>query len=249
MFRTIVSIGALGVLAAAAQAANFPGNGAIGFGGPVGTGSLDVSDTGSSLTVTANRGGGNWNDALVIYLDTQAGGFNDTSTLVDNNDGGRTAISGVTGNGRTTAFFPAGFGADYAMVVENGYFGVFQISDQAFPPGHTFLFGAGQSGSNTSPSYSITLDAAQMAQIGLTAGSGQTFNLVGTYTSPTGYRSNETIGASVTVPGNPGGDPNNAGFTGTVTFSASNSYTLIPEPTSLAALGLAAAGMMIRRRK
>ncbi|HRK30455.1 MAG TPA: PEP-CTERM sorting domain-containing protein [Tepidisphaeraceae bacterium] len=245
-FGMIAVLGA----ASAAHAANYAGNGATGFGGPVGNGSLDVTDTASSLTVTANRGGGGWNDALVVYLDTQAGGFGDTSTLVDNNDGGRTAISGVTGNGRTTAFFPAGFGADYAMVIENGYFGVFQISDQAFPPGHTFLFGAPQSGNNLAPSYSITLDASQMAQIGLTAGSGQTFGLVGTYISPSGYRSNETIGASVTVPGNPGGDPNNAGFTGTVTFSAANSYSLVvPEPASFALVGLGALGVLARRRK
>src|SRR5438105_2177148 len=85
----------LSVLSSSADAAIYPGNGATGFGGPVGTGNLAVTDTATSLTVTMNRGAGAMNDALVVYLDTQPGGFNDTSTFSDNADGGRTAISGA----------------------------------------------------------------------------------------------------------------------------------------------------------
>src|SRR2546428_5373071 len=107
----------------------YPGNGATGFGGPVGTGNLAVTDTATSLTVTMNRGAGAMNDVLVVYLDTQPGGFNDTSTFSDNGDGGREAISGANnGNpSRTLVTFPAGFGADYAMAIENGFIGVFQL--------------------------------------------------------------------------------------------------------------------------
>src|ERR1035438_2584877 len=109
------------VLSTQVMATNYPGNGATGFGGPVGTGSLDITDTATSMTLTLNRGAGTFNDDLVVYLATQPGGFNDNSTFGDNGDGGRTAISG-TNNGnpsKSLVTFPGGFGADYAISIEN----------------------------------------------------------------------------------------------------------------------------------
>src|SRR5262245_59111168 len=76
-------------------AAIYPGNGATGFGGPVGTGSLTINDSLAGMTITLNRGAGSLNDDLVLYLNTQPGGFVDNSTFFDNADGGRTAISGA----------------------------------------------------------------------------------------------------------------------------------------------------------
>src|SRR5579863_3057797 len=77
-------------------AATYNGNGATGFGGAVGNGSVSITDTSSSMTVTFNRGlSGNLDNDLVLYLDTQPGGFADTSQFSDNGDGGRTAISGA----------------------------------------------------------------------------------------------------------------------------------------------------------
>src|SRR5207253_7675731 len=129
------------------QGNNYPGNGATGFGGAVGTGSLDVTDTTTTMTWTLNRGAGSLNDALIVYLDTVAGGFPDTSTFSDNGDGGRTAISGFnSGNpSRTVASFPGGFAADYAIAIENGFIGVFQLVSGG-NNSLNFLFGQAQSG-------------------------------------------------------------------------------------------------------
>src|SRR6185295_314001 len=134
---------------------------ATGFGGSVGTGSLTVSDTANSLTFTLNRGSGTLDNDLVVYLDTQSGGFTDTSSLSDNADGGRTAVSGYSGGARTVATFASGFTADYALSIENGFIGVFQLV--AGGSGSlNFLFGQAQVGGNTAASYSITLTSAQM---------------------------------------------------------------------------------------
>ena len=248
---TITAI-ALGFAVQAVAQTTYLGNGATGFGGPVGTGSLTVSDTASSLTFTLNRGAGAMNDDLVLYLDTQSGGFPDTTAFQDNADGGRTAISGFNaGNPSQTVatFATAGLLPDYAVSIENSFIGVFQL----VPGGNgslNYLFGQGQSGNNLDSSYSITLNAAQMSQIGLTAGSGQTFNFVGSLISSTAYRANETIGASITVPGDGAG---NAGFNNPQTFLGADSYTLqtVPEPASLALFGLSGlmTSLLIRRRK
>jgi hypothetical protein len=199
------------------------------------------------MTVTLNRGTNALNDALVVYLDTQPGGFADNLTFNDNGDGGRTAISGAnSGNpSRSLVTFPAGFGADYAMAIENGFIGVFQLvsgGNNSF----NFQFGQAQSGNGNDPSFTINITPAQMAQIGLTPGSGQTFNLVGSYISTSAYRSNETIGASITVPADGAG---NAGFANPQTFTQGISYTLVvPEPTSLALCLVGLAALTIRRR-
>jgi hypothetical protein len=230
----------------------YNGNGGTGFGGAVGNGSVTISDTSSSMTVTFNRGlSGNLDNDLVLYLDTQPGGFADTSQFSDNGDGGRTAISGFNSSNpsRTLVTFAPGFQADYAISIENSFIGVFGLAAGG-NNSLNFLFGTSQSGVDSQASYSITLTAAQMAQIGLTAGSGQLFAFVGSEDSDTAYRANETIGASVTVPGDGSG---NAGFSNPQTFTGSLNYQLVstPEPSTLALLGVLGAGTLAaaRRRK
>lgn len=229
------------------SAATYPGNGGTGFGGPVGTGNVTVTDTPGGMTLTFNKGTGSLNDDLVLYFDTVAGGFNDNSTFNDNGDGGRTAISGAnSGNpSRSLVTFPVGFGADYAMSIQNGFMGVFQLAsggDNSF----AFQFGQGQSGNGNDPSFTINITPAQMAQMGLTAGSGQTFGFVGSYISTSAYRSNETIGASVTPPVDGAG---NAGFAGPQSFTQAQSYTLsVPEPASIGLIAVGALAGLRRRR-
>jgi uncharacterized protein (TIGR03382 family) len=226
------------------EAATFNGNGATGFGGPVGTGSLAINDSLSDISFTLNRGTGVHNDILVVYLDTQPGGFTDTSLFNDSGDAGRTAISGAAGTTRTTVNFAAGFGADYALSIENGFIGVF---DLAGGEPHTYLFGQAQTGGNSAASYTLTLDAAQMNQIGIVPGSGESFNFVGTLISGTAYRSDETIGASTTVGADGGPNP---GFSNPLTFTESLTFTTVPEPGTVA-LGVmgAVAAFLFRRRR
>jgi hypothetical protein len=225
-----------------AYASAYPGNGASGFGGPVGTGSLTINDSLSGMSITLNRGAGNLNDDLVLYLDTQPGGFADTSAFSDNGDGGRTAISGFnSGNpSRTIASFPNPFGADYAVSIENGFIGVFGLASGG-NNSLNYLFGQSQSGINSDPSYTINITAAQMAQIGLTPGSGQTFFFVGSLISTSAYRSDETIGPSVSS-GNPG-------FGTPLQFTGDLSYTLVPEPSSIGLLLLGAGAFVTARRR
>ncbi len=230
----------------------YNGNGGTGFGGAVGNGSVTISDTATSMTVTFNRGSsGNMDNDLVLYLDTQPGGFADTSQFSDNGDGGRTAISGFNSSNpsRTLLTFASGFQADYAISIENSFIGVFGLAAGG-NNSLNYLFGQSQSGVDSDASYSITLTSAQMSMIGLTAGSGQLFAFVGSLDSDTAYRANETIGPSVTTPGDGSG---NAGFSDPQSFTGSLNYQLVstPEPSTLALLGVFGAGTWFaaRRRK
>jgi hypothetical protein len=249
----LIASAAVAALNSSAQT-TYNGNGASGFGGAVGNGSVTISDTSSSMTVTFNRGlSGNLDNDLVLYLDTQPGGFSDTSQFSDNGDGGRTAISGFNSSNpsRTIATFASGFQADYAISIENSFIGVFGLVAGG-NNSLNFLFGQGQSSVDSDASYSITITAAQMSQIGLTAGSGQSFLFVGSEDSDSAYRANETIGNSITTPDGPGSAPN-SGFNGTQLFTQSLSYTLVstPEPSTLALLGIFGAGalMVLHRRR
>jgi hypothetical protein len=250
----LLASAAFAALSGSVHAGNYAGNGASGFGGAVGNGSISITDTSSSMTVTFNRGlSGNMDNDLVLYLDTQPGGFSDTSQFSDNGDGGRTAISGFnSGNpSRTLVTFASGFQADYAISIENSFIGVFGLASGG-NNSLNFLFGQSQSGVDSDASYSITMTAAQMSMIGLTAGSGQLFAFVGSLDSDTAYRANETIGNSVTTPDGPGSAPN-SGFNGTQVFPGSLDYQLVstPEPATLTLLGVFGAGTLLalRRRK
>src|SRR5438874_10092980 len=81
-----------------ALAATYSGNGNTGFGGPIGLGSLTLTDNGTTVSGTVNKGPNGFNDVLVLYIDSQAGGFADTSGFSDTGpgDGLRKAISGFT---------------------------------------------------------------------------------------------------------------------------------------------------------
>ncbi len=84
--------------------------------------------------------------------------------------------------------------------------------------------------------YTVTFP---LSDIGVSAGGSFFFD--GTLISTSAYRSNETIGPSITIPDN-GGDAPNAGFNGSTTFTGENVYTTtaVPEPISLGMVGLGA---------
>src|SRR5271157_4449303 len=81
-------------LPALASTMTFPGNGDASFGGPIGLGSITLTDDGTTVSGTMNKGPNGFNDALAIYIDSTPGGFPDTSGFFDAADGLRKAISG-----------------------------------------------------------------------------------------------------------------------------------------------------------
>ena len=245
--------------ARAQTSSTFAGNGLTGFGGPVGNGSLTVSaDDAGMLTFSAANGAGTTNfngNSLVVYIDSgRTGGFASTAGLTDPStdmaDGSHEAVSGVSANAsgmtgatQTVAAFAPGFNASYAVVFD----GTGVTSTYL---GNVILFSLGTGGSinyvtsafvKTADNYTLTFPAADL---GLGAPGTNSFNLEGTLIADAAYRSNETIGTSVTVPGTTGDTPN-AGFVGTTTFSTSDTFAfdVVPEPSTTAFIGLAAAAL------
>lgn len=223
----------------------YNGNGANGFGGTLGSGSLTISSdptgNGGSGTVTFTltpSGTFNSND-VVVYIDSMAGGFSNTSTFNDQGDGGRTAISGVSSNGRTQATFASGFGADYAVGFQNNTFtGVFGLASGG---NNSLNYITGNTPTSGGP-YAVTVNDSDL---GLT--SNGSIKFVATLISTDAYRSNEAIGNIGNVAANPG-------YTGPITFSDYQTFSLSPtsEPGSLMTLLLGAAllgGIVVARRR
>ena len=210
----------------------YSGNGNTGFGGVVS--SMDVTNDATNITFKLNRGPGQLNDQLVIYIDSVTGGSNSTTNFTDASDNLRRAISGRSGSGGVSVVtFPTGFTADYGIALEGGFAGVWGLVNNGT---HTFLTTAnGAPGGSAQSSYTMT---TSLASLGLSIGTNLRF--VATYLNAgTAFRSDEGIG---TLPsGNPGTNP--------ATFTSSSLYTVVPEPstTLLGALfGLAA---ILRRRR
>jgi hypothetical protein len=216
-------------LGLSAQAADYLGNGNNAWGGAVGLGTLSLTDDGTTLNVTLTKGPGDLNDALVIYIDSVAGGYTDTSTFTDSGDGARTAISGFNGTDRSMMTFMSGFEPDYAVSIEGGYASLFTLDNVA---NFTWQTGTGQAG-NTSPTFSLSFP---LANIGVTGG--DSFKLFGTYIATSAWRGPEAIAGDDT--GSDGYNP----FTQTA-FSV---YP-IPEPSILALLGLGLGGFLCLRRR
>jgi len=226
--------------AGASLSSTFNGNGATGFGGPIGNGSLTITDDGAgNLQFDLNPQGGNLGgNAAVMYIDSKPGGVTDTSTLNDSGDNGRKIVSGInTGNpSRTIVSFSPGFLADYGISVEPSNFeGVFDLSN---PTNFGFVTGNGIGGSSP---YTVTITRTQLG-----LGPTDPFSVVVNEISETEYRSNETIGNSV-VP-SPADGGGNAGFNNPLNFTSAPQFT-VPEPSTLSLLALGAIAAIRRRRR
>src|SRR2546429_8828384 len=84
------------------RAADYSGNGKTGFGGPIGQGSLSLTDDGTTISGTVTKGAGSFDNALVLYVDSVPGGVSDTSGFNDGGGGVARAPLGAVGGGGTS---------------------------------------------------------------------------------------------------------------------------------------------------
>jgi hypothetical protein len=204
-------------------------------------GSLTLTDNGTTISGTVNKGPNGFNDVLVLYINSVSGGFSDTSGFADGNDGLRKAISGFDGGAnRSLLTMPAGFQADYAIALgpaSDNFGGLWQLANGG---GNSLNFitsvNLNPTGNNNSPTYTFSFN---VSQIGVTPGSGATIELLGTYIADSGFRSDEAVAGNVI--GSQGWNP----FVGTLDVS----YTIVPEPSTFALVGFGAAAMALLRRQ
>lgn len=201
---------------------SYSGNGNTGFGGPIGLSSMTISHDVTTVTFTITKGGADFNDAFVLYLDTKSGGRTAIDSQVnDNGDGLRTAISnGDSGGFASTVDFPTGFEVDYAIAVNTGFGGLWEIpaSGAIGNNGLNYINTANSTlASTTQASFTLSIN---WADLGLS--SSDSFDFVGFYLSNTAYNSDEGYGIGI-VSGNQGSD--DVAFTSFETYSPTLSTT------------------------
>ena len=226
---------------AGAFADYFHGNGNAGLGGPVGGGVLELTDDGTTISGTFTRGpSGDFNDIMVMYIDSVSGGFTTTAGFTDAADDHRMAISAFDGTWRETLNFASGFKADYAIALSPWYGGWWQLVDAG---SHTWLgtLNASPLGDPSALAYTFDFD---FSDIGMAAAG--SFNFLVDYMyidhldvspltlSDEGFDWTEA-----------GGNPGNGG---TYTFNGYSTYPAIPEPATMSLLGLGALAMVLRRK-
>lgn len=236
-------------LATGAGATTYPGNGQSDFGGPIGLGSLTLTDNGTVLTGTITKGTNGFNDSLVIYLDTVAGGATSlpTSGEIGNPDYGRRSVVNEFGSGITPAF-TAGFAADYAIVLAPNHNtdSIYQVFQGANANTINFVAGAGLTnmGNANAASYTFTVN---LAQIGITPNSGSSFTFITTYENPIAANNNDATFRSFEAFAD---SPTQNGFNDTQ-FTNFSVYSTVPEPSTWIAGGLsitACVWLRLRRR-
>lgn len=183
----------------------YNGNGNGGFGGPLGQGDIQISDDGTDITFIFTRGsGGDFNDGLVIYVDSKSGGYPSTSSFTDQADYLRQAVSGYNDNTSAVVNFPSNFSADYAIGVHVNtfdYAGTFELVGSG---SHVAVGSANLVGS-PSPSDASFQFSVPKSDLGISGSID--FNFIATYLNPGNssapFRSDEAIGSGVES-GNPG---------------------------------------------
>ena len=212
------------------------GNGNAGLGGAVGGSTLELSDDGTTISGTFTRGtGGDFNDILVMYIDSTLNGFGTTAGFTDAGDAHRIAISAYDGTLRETLNFAAGFKADYAIALSPYYGGIWQLVDAGSHPWLGTL-NVAPLGDPATLAYAFDFT---FSDIGMGAAGDFDFTVDYVKFSPATL-SNEGMGWTEA-----GGNPGNGG---TYDFSGYATYTAIPEPATMSLLGAGALAMVLRRK-
>ena len=247
----LTATGVLGLcsLQALAQTTSYMGNGGTVFGGAIGNSTLTVTSTATTINFSLATTTSFTSNVLALYIDSQSGGFNSTTNFTDTTDNGRISLSGSAGSSRTVATFANGFNADFGIALgptlgagNTPFAGLYSLANN-----NSFGF-VNSAGLTVNSSGTLLTFSVNRSDIGLSATDG--FNFVASLISTTAFRSNETIGTSVTVPDSAGDAPN-AGFTGSTTFANFDTYgTPVPEPATWLAgsLTLVIAACGLRRR-
>ncbi len=177
---------------------SYNGNGNSGFGGVIGTGTLVINDDGTTITMEVTRGSGDFNDAMVLYLDTTPGGRASIDGDVnDQADALRRAISSA-GDFASVLTFPVGFEPDYAVAVDVNFGGLWSI-----PPSGPVGDGELPFVTSMNSTLMATTDASftmdvDWTELGLT--SGDSFDFIGIYLNPgNGFTSNESFGSPIST--------------------------------------------------
>ena len=242
--RILLAATAFTALGFTASATTYLGNGNTGFGGPVGTGSLTLTDNGTTVSGTFTPGnngfGGN---GLVLYIDSGPGGFTSTAGFNDNADGNRSEISGYSSATQQSILtFQSGFAPNYAIALSPGgsenFGGLWQLANGG---ANSLPFVANVNMSPTSAGGASYTFNFTLSSIGVTPGN--SFELFGTYVSDSGYRSTEAIAGNDS--GTQGWNPFTQ--TGFVTYTTA----AVPEPTAaaLGTLGGLLGLLVFKRRK
>lgn len=197
---------------------SYSGNGNTGFGGPVGPATMTINDDGTTITVSFTKGGGDFNDTMVMYISNGNSGRSSIDGNVnDTSDSNRRAISN-TGSGDIS--FPTGFEATHGIAINTVFGGLWEIPSTGSigDNGLNYVDAVGGPALSTDASFSF---AFEWTEIGLT--NLDNFDFVVSYGNPNDsgsnmFSSDEAFGDGVGA-GNPG--------TGAFSFSESKNY---PDP-------------------
>jgi hypothetical protein len=216
-----------------------------GFGNVFGTeSSIDITVAGSTVTMVFNQGSGGFFNGNVVYIDSIAGGVASTTPLTDTADGGRSIASGNNGSNNDITFAP-GFEADFAISMENTFAGLFDIATD--PTNFGFVAGVGTTNFDGDAATKPRTIQFDLSQIGIAAG--DSFKFISNYfNAGNGFRSDEFHGvAESTIAGQRAASPNVGDNPVVLASGDFNTVNTIPEPGSLALLGLGT--LLIARRR
>jgi len=146
----------------------FNGNGNSDFGGAVGQSSMTIDDDGTTVTVSFTKGPGQFNDAIVIYIDAAGNGRSQIDSQVnDQADDLRRAISSA-GASASIVDFPPGFFATHAIAIDTNFGGLWQIPVGSVGDGGlNFVTSVNSSlNSNTQSSFTFSFDWTDIGRTG-----------------------------------------------------------------------------------